>query len=285
MFTPEALLVSFVFPLVLVAAERLLGPRRRGWLTPHMLGDACLGLLRLAFFGGLLGGFVVAARCFIDTYLPWMNLRLLDGQPAWVQLVVYFLATDLTFYAWHRLMHSNRPLWLFHAVHHAQRQANPMLQNRAHPVEEVFYVTARLVPACVLGGGYAVSFWFTALDTLWSHFLHSDVRVNLGPLKYVLVSPQYHRVHHSAEPRHFDKNFAGRLILWDYLFGTLHPRFDEYPPIGVAGYPVVEESFAPWRVVGYALGHLAYPFRALWSDLFPRPPEAARDRAHADTHA
>jgi hypothetical protein len=80
-----------------------------------------------------------------------------------------------------------------------------------------------------------------------------------------VVTPLFHRIHHSMERRHFDKNFGGRLIVWDYLFGTMNANFNEYPKIGVPGYPIVETSRSPFAVAGYVAGHLAYPFVSLWN--------------------
>ncbi len=261
----ESLFWMFVSPCLLLAVERFYAEKGQPWITPNFLTDACVGLFRFVATTFLLGEFIFGSQAFVRAHFAAFNTGLLDDEPIFIQFLVFFVAMDFGYYVFHRFMHSTKPLWVFHAVHHSQRRANPMLQNRAHLLEELIFIMSRAVPPTILGGSEPAVFWFLVVDRFWSYFVHSDIKVNLGPLKYILVTPQYHRIHHSLERRHFDKNFAGRLIVFDLLFGTLHPRFDEYPDIGIEGYPVVEESTSPVKVVGYAIGHFLYPFRALWS--------------------
>jgi len=261
----ESLFWMFVAPLLLLGVERFYAEKGRPWITPNLLTDGCVGLFRFAATTFLLSEFIFGAQGFVHARFAFLQTGLLDGTPAWEQLLVYFVVMDFFYYAFHRLMHSTKPLWVFHAVHHSQRRPNPMMQNRAHLFEELLYITSRAIPPTILGGDAPAIYGFLIFDQLWSYFVHSDIKANLGPLKYFLVTPQYHRIHHSLERRHFDKNFAGRLIIWDVMFGTFHPRFDEYPQIGIDGYPVVEESNSLIKVAGYAIGHFLYPFRALWS--------------------
>jgi sterol desaturase/sphingolipid hydroxylase (fatty acid hydroxylase superfamily) len=250
---------------LLLVVERFQAEKGRPWVTPHLLTDACVGLVRLAIIGGLLGGFALGVQALLRSKFHFLSPGLLDGQPAWLQFCAYFVIGDFVYYAFHRMMHSTKPLWVFHAVHHSQRQANPMMQNRSHPMEEVLYLLSRGLAPAILGGSPPVIIAFIVVDQFWGYFVHSDIKINLGPLKYVLVTPQYHRIHHSNNREHFDKNFGGRLIIWDYLFGTLNPRFDEYPEIGLDDYPVTESSTFLPNVLGYALAHFLYPFKALWN--------------------
>jgi sterol desaturase/sphingolipid hydroxylase (fatty acid hydroxylase superfamily) len=68
----------------------------------------------------------------------------------------------------------------------------------------------------------------------WGNFIHANIRVNLGPLSTVLCGPQLHRVHHSIEERHRDKNFAAFFPMWDVIFGT-YCKPDGWPKTGVNG--------------------------------------------------
>jgi sterol desaturase/sphingolipid hydroxylase (fatty acid hydroxylase superfamily) len=261
----ESLFWMFISPLLLLGVERFYAEKGRPWITPNLVTDACMGLLRFAAVTLLLGEFILGSQAFVRAHFAFLETGLLDDKPAWVQFLVFFVVMDFGYYAFHRLMHSTKTLWVFHAVHHSQRRANPMLQNRAHLLEELLYIMSRAIPPTILGGSMPAIYWFVIIEQFWSYFVHSDIKMNLGPLKYIITTPQYHRIHHSLERRHFDKNFSGRLILWDYLFGTIHPRFDEYPEIGIEGYPVVEESTSLVKVAGYSIGHFLYPFRALWT--------------------
>jgi len=147
--------------------------------------------------------------------------------------------------------------------HHSQRVLNPLANMRFHPLDLVFDTVLRTAPIIVLGGSYSTWFWFSVVDYLWGYFVHADVRIDFGPLKYVIVTPQYHRIHHSLERRHFDMNFSDRLTLWDFLFGTMYTRFDDYPATGVEGYPVEEATCRPAALLRACLGHALYPFRMI----------------------
>jgi sterol desaturase/sphingolipid hydroxylase (fatty acid hydroxylase superfamily) len=271
----ESLFWMFISPLLLLGVERFYAEKGRPWITPNLLTDALVGLLRFLAITFLFSEFIFGSQAFVRAHLSFLNTGLLDDVPAWVQVLVMFVALDFAYYAFHRLMHSTKVLWVFHAVHHSQRRPNPLLQNRAHVFEELIYILSMAVPPTILGGNAPAVYGFVIVDRFWNYFVHSDIKMNLGPLKYLFVTPQYHRIHHSLERRHFDKNFAGRLIVWDYLFGTIHTRFDEYPEIGIDGYPVVEKSTSLINVAGYAIRNFLYPFQALWTH-FTR---------HVETHS
>ena len=74
---------------------------------------------------------------------------------------------------------------------------------------------------------------WTVFTKTYEVFTHSNIRTNLGFLKYVLVTPQSHRVHHSSRPEHQDKNFGTMFSIWDFIFGTQCLDFDVYPETGV----------------------------------------------------
>jgi hypothetical protein len=99
------------------------------------------------------------------------------------------------------------------------------------------------------------AWWHTALN-------HGNIRTNLGPLRYLIVTPQSHHIHHSLEPRHRDRNFGSILCLWDHLAGTQYHGYDEYPETGIA-----DGAFPHERAVGLRslllgpLIQMVYPFR------------------------
>jgi hypothetical protein len=92
------------------------------------------------------------------------------------------------------------------------------------------------------------------------------IRADFGVLRYVLVTPQSHRVHHSADPRHWDKNFAVVLRFWDRLAETQWHDHTEYPDTGIddRAFPI-EGSTTPVGVMKDYVGQLVYPFRAIWN--------------------
>jgi sterol desaturase/sphingolipid hydroxylase (fatty acid hydroxylase superfamily) len=259
-------------------------PLRR-LITPNVLVDYCFCVFNLLVIGGLSGLALAALNEWFRQYVPWSDLRLLDGQPMAVQCAVTFLATDFLAYVSHWIRHRVEWLWLFHATHHSQEQLNPLTNLRSHAVDQIVHRMFHAVPLFVLGGDPVFWFWFGGIDSLWGYFVHADVRINLGPLRYILVSPQYHRIHHSLEKRHWDKNFGDRLVIWDYLFGTRYAAADEYPDTGIEGYPVREHSYHPWRIVRNLVDHTVYPFQMLSrynrARFAPVQPAARRDEEAA----
>jgi sterol desaturase/sphingolipid hydroxylase (fatty acid hydroxylase superfamily) len=88
---------------------------------------------------------------------------------------------------------------------------------------------------------------------LLTYYIHSPIDVHFGPLRKVLVDNRFHRIHHSIEPRHFDKNFGVSFAIWDRWFGTAYdPAPDEWPQVGV-------EGIDPPRTIR---DYLLLPFRA-----------------------
>ena len=139
------------------------------------------------------------------------------------------------FYVSHRLRHKVKWLWYFHSIHHSQEHLNPMTGDRSHFVDQIVREAIATVPIAFVGGAPTTWSIFIVVRTFWAFFIHANVKTNLGPLKYIFVSPQYHRLHHSIMPEHFDVNYGERLAIWDFLFGTMAKDFNCYPPIGVKG--------------------------------------------------
>lgn len=143
--------------------------------------------------------------------------------------------SDFFYYWFHRLQHSNKFLWRFHAEHHAVEELNTF--NSVHHVtEEIFRIPFIVIPFSLLFSfkqGYTPWIW-SSLIALQSMFIHSTTRLNLGWFRYLLPDNRFHRIHHSKERKHFDKNFGVVSAIWDIIFGTVHyPKSDEWPDVGL----------------------------------------------------
>lgn len=212
-------------------------------------------LIRLGV-GVLMLGLAVAAA----PALPG-DLRLaVRAQPAWLQFVEILLISDFAFYCAHRLCHAVPALWRFHEVHHSSEKLDWIAGNRVHPVDQILQATIIAAPPVLLGFASAPLLAYAMIYRWHAEFLHSNVRVDLGPLKWVIASPQYHHWHHADEASAYDRNFGGQLVLFDRLFGTLNlPRDAAMPEKYGLSAPVAR---------GY-LGQLAHPFRRRRSDDAP----------------
>lgn len=176
-----------------------------------------------------LHGFLVSGPLFglahgaVTRYAPFLRLDLLHGVAPAVQFVVLVVVMDAAHYWVHRWFHASPVLWAFHSIHHSQVSLTPLTDFRFHSVDVLLRSGALFVPGLVLGA--APGPWTAAgLVLLWLEMLaHSDLGWGYGPLGRVLVSPGFHRVHHSAEPTSFTRNFGFIFSFWDRLFGTAAP--------------------------------------------------------------
>src|SRR5262249_30149291 len=111
---------------------------------------------------------------------------------------------------------------------------------------------AQAIPILLLGLPPTILAAYVPFLTFWAIFIHANVPWSLGPLRYVIASPAFHRWHHTSEEEGLDKNFAGLFPFLDALFGTLHLPAGQQPQrFGLLGEEVPEGL----------LGQLLYPFR------------------------
>jgi sterol desaturase/sphingolipid hydroxylase (fatty acid hydroxylase superfamily) len=119
-------------------------------------------------------------------------------------------------------------------VHHAIEDLSAA--NYAHWTEEIQRIPFMTLPTILfIPSGLPALPLAVALATLQSQYIHAQTRLHLGPFWRLVYDNRFHRIHHSLEPRHFDKNFGVLTPLWDWLFGTLYvPAMDEWPKTGLA---------------------------------------------------
>jgi sterol desaturase/sphingolipid hydroxylase (fatty acid hydroxylase superfamily) len=166
----------------------------------------------------------------------WIHLRS-DGWWLLVSFIVLILVIDLWAYLTHRAQHKFPVLWSMHSLHHSAEALSAITGARHYWLEEplisaifpvlgiVFKVPPEMLPPIML-------FYFLAGDGM----AHLNLRMSLGCFALCIQNPQYHRIHHSVEPQHRDKNFCKLLPLFDVIFGTAwKPGKDEYPATGLEG--------------------------------------------------
>ncbi|MHB1949317.1 MAG: sterol desaturase family protein, partial [Gammaproteobacteria bacterium] len=140
-----------------------------------------------------------------------------------VSLVIY----DFFYYCFHRLQHTIPFLWRFHSIHHSPRELN-VWSNYHHFTEEIFRIIFLILPATFLIKTTPMPLIFIFLISLQGIFSHASTRFNFGFLRYFILDSRYHRIHHSIEKQHWNKNFASQLPFWDIVFRTAYfPKIDE----------------------------------------------------------
>lgn len=149
-------------------------------------------------------------------------------------IVIYVLIFDFFYYWWHRLQHSPI-MWPQHEFHHADRSVNVSTGIRHHWLEEplrVFFIWLPMQLLIDLQTVQLTEFWLFL--ALWGYFTHLNVKLPLGRLTAVFAGPQFHRIHHSIELQHYNRNFAAYLPIYDLIFGTyFRPGREEYPRTGL----------------------------------------------------
>lgn len=147
--------------------------------------------------------------------------------PAWLQWLVVLILFDAWMYLWHRLNHRVPLLWRFHAVHHSDREMDATSAFRFHTGEIALSFLARLMVLPLLGMTMPQLLLYETVLLPVILFHHSNVRLPPGidrALRWLIVTPRMHWVHHSRQQPETDSNFASVLSVWDRCCRTFRLR-------------------------------------------------------------
>lgn len=166
--------------------------------------------------------------------LPERNISITKLAIAYT--IVFLLINDFTYYLFHWLFHKIPLLWEFHKVHHSATVLNPITQYRIHPVELIVNNSRLILLLSVMNGVFdylsesnygPVTYLGVNITVLLFNFWGANLRHSHVKLTYFdwlekyLISPFQHQIHHSNNPKLFNKNMGSKLAIWDRLFGTL----------------------------------------------------------------
>jgi sterol desaturase/sphingolipid hydroxylase (fatty acid hydroxylase superfamily) len=202
--------------------------------------------------------------------MPWIVLPANGVVPRWLATAAIFVAMDFCNWLAHLANHRVRMLWRFHELHHSQEDMSVLTVFRTHPLIHVSYLVA-LVPAIVLLANGALTTTLLVIYGAIVAFEHSNTNLGFGPLERVLVSPNFHRIHHRLEGRQ-DVNLGFALTIWDQLFHTaVFPTAETIRmDTGLPGRALVVEQEGPRpRYLAVFVRQLLAPFRPLSHDAFP----------------
>lgn len=210
---------------------------------------------------GLIAGLVVVFGPVTPSALPAVVT-----QP--VITVALFLGYEIGYWLDHWLCHRVPFMWEFHRVHHSAEVLTPLTNFRVHPVDSIIYSNILAVTAAVANGVAHYAFGDTSHQSALSgtniilivfihvyvHLQHTELWIAFrGSFGRIFMSPAHHRVHHSDNPAHFNRNFGSCLAIWDGLFGTLYvpKKQREKLHFGVApdrfpAHTITGELFAPF---------------------------------------
>lgn len=194
----------------------------------------------LAFFIGqylLWGSLTLEALRILEHFCSeWLSLRsypMVSRQPWILQAIEVIVLGDLLIYWMHRLQHRVDWLWRFHSVHHSAQDMDWLAAHREHPIDGIITQATINLPAFLLGFPLETLAGVIAFRGAWALFIHSNVKLPLGPLKVVIGSPDLHHWHHSKE--RIGCNYGNLSPLMDVFFGTY--RAPKEPPLelGISG--------------------------------------------------
>jgi sterol desaturase/sphingolipid hydroxylase (fatty acid hydroxylase superfamily) len=161
------------------------------------------------------------------------------AMPLWAQLPLAIVIVDFVSYWSHRARHHRR-FFALHAVHHSARELDWLAAARMHPLDDLADNVVVMLPVLFLGFDPIVLVVLGPLLLLHTLFLHSSIRVSLGPLRYLIITPDLHRWHHARDPAAQGRNFGGVLAIWDVAFGTFELPATPPTEFGLAVDPLAD---------------------------------------------
>jgi sterol desaturase/sphingolipid hydroxylase (fatty acid hydroxylase superfamily) len=258
-YEPYIRLAAFGGVFIAMAVWEFIVPRRkqaigRVWRWPNNLGVVVVNtlLVRILFP-------ITAVGLSLVTEARGFGLFNAVALPSWVGVVASVVVLDFAIYLQHVLFHAVPALWRLHRMHHADLEFDVTTGLRFHPIEILLSMVIKLTVVTALGAPALAVLIFEVLLNATSMFNHSNVRIPLGldsVLRWFVVTPDMHRVHHSILSRETNSNFGFNMPWWDRLFGTYRAQ----PAAGHEAMTIGIEQFREPRELGLDR-MLLQPFR------------------------
>jgi sterol desaturase/sphingolipid hydroxylase (fatty acid hydroxylase superfamily) len=248
------LLIDFLFKgSAFIFIEKLI-PKYEG--QPILRPAWQLDLWYFALNHVLIGVLLIVGNGFAPRVFGWaVNSHVqafVSGMPVLLQLALLLVCADLVQYGCHRAFHEVPALWKFHAVHHSSEHLDWLAGSRSHFIEILIDRSLVMVPLYLLGPDKAALDLYVGFAAVQAVFIHANVRIPFGPLKYLFTTPQFHHWHHSSDKPAIDTNYAVHLPLIDKLFGTYHMP-EQHWPVQYGTTKPLPTTF---------VGQFQYPFRS-----------------------
>jgi sterol desaturase/sphingolipid hydroxylase (fatty acid hydroxylase superfamily) len=258
-YEPALRLSAFAVVLTVMAIWEVLAPRRARTLARRQRWPANLSIVvlntlfaRLAFPAAALG------MALLAQHKGWGMLQQI-GIPSWAAVAAGIVLLDLAIDLQHAVFHAVPALWRLHRMQHADLDIDVTTGARFHPIEITLSLLIKFSIIAVLGVPPLAVVLFETLLNATSMFNHSNVRIPpaLEPaLRWLVVTPDMHRVHHSIERNETNSNFGFNLPLWDRLFGTYRAQ----PRAGHEAMTIGSPDFRDAEECNSLTGMLAIPF-------------------------
>ncbi len=235
---------SYLSVLVVMATWELLAPRRKQTASKlcRWGGNLTIVILNTVIARLLVAGGIVAAAAMAQER-GWGLFNWVDW-PDWLEFGLALVALDLVIYWQHQAFHLVPVLWRFHMMHHSDLDLDVSSGVRFHPVEVVISLAVKGAAVLALGVAPLAVVVFEIVLNSTALFNHSNVRMPLAIepfLRWFIVTPDMHRIHHSVDPRETNSNYGFNVPWWDRLFGT----YCAEPALGQTGMTIGLEHLGP----------------------------------------
>ena len=220
---------------LLASRRELTTGKGRRWVANLSLVFLDTLIVRLLFPTAALGTALIVAD------LGWGVLNIVSF-PYWVAVAISVAALDLAIYLQHVMFHALPALWRLHMVHHADVDLDVTSGSRFHPIEILISMLYKLAVIAVLGPPVLGVLIFEVVLNALAMFNHANARIPLPldrVLRWIIVTPDMHRVHHSVERPEYNTNFGFNLSCWDRVLGT----YKAQPAKGHLGMTIGLKSF------------------------------------------
>lgn len=185
---------------------------------PHWLTDLCYFLGQYLLWGFLVIWTLSYFSFWLDDIVPQNFRHIISNQSKWLQAIEVIVLSDFIIYWGHRFQHKVNFLWRFHKVHHSAEHLDWLAAHREHPLDSIYTIGLINLPAFLLGFPLETLSGLIAFRGIWAIYIHSNIRLPLGPLGMIIGSLELHHWHHDLNR---DRgNYANISPLMDIIFGT-----------------------------------------------------------------
>lgn len=216
----EEIGLSILFLLVVFVPMEKVFPAKKGQkiFRPNWFLDLCFFLGQYILWGGLVIWGLSYFKAGLTSIIPSSFQTLVQSQPWFIQAIEVIFLSDFLIYWGHRLQHKVPFLWRFHKVHHSAKHLDWLAAHREHPIDSIYTIGLINLPAFILGFPIHTIAAIIAFRGIWAIYIHSNVRLPLGPLRVLIGAPELHHWHHDIDKN--AGNYANISPLMDKLFGT-----------------------------------------------------------------
>jgi sterol desaturase/sphingolipid hydroxylase (fatty acid hydroxylase superfamily) len=209
--------------------------KKQGILRPAIVTDLCFFVGQYLVWNGVVLFCLAHLSRWLDANVSSDFRAAVASQPLWMQAIEVVFLSDFCVYWGHRLQHRWEFLWRFHAIHHTSEHLDFLAAHREHPLDTIYTMSLINLPAFAFGFPVSTLAGLIAFRGIWAIYIHSNVRLPIRPLRWLIGAPELHHWHHDRDRR--AGNYANISPVMDLLFGTYRCPEHEPEAFGIEGQP------------------------------------------------